>query len=231
MAKIKIEQPRGPFTIVFCLPGRSYSGSFLKGWSETLQACLLNGIRPLISQDYDPVVYYARNKVLGGDVRRGVNQKPFDGKVPYDYLMWIDDDIVFTFDQIKQLLNRKLDVVAGLYMMSDQKHFAAVQNWDEQYYIQNGSFQFMTEEDIQGKQDPMPVAYSGFGFMLMKHGVIESLQYPWFNPITYEFNVGGVQIKDFSSEDTSICRMLTEKGIPVHIDPTVRVGHLKSIVL
>jgi hypothetical protein len=34
-----------------------------------------------------------------------------------------------------------------------------------------------------GKEDLIEVAYTGIGFMLIKKGVFERLEYPWFKPI------------------------------------------------
>jgi len=231
MAKIKILQDpvqKNPLTIIFCLPGRSFSGDFLEAWSELLQKCLLNGIRPFLSRKYDPVVYYARNKCLGGSVLRGIGQKPFDGKVPYDYMMWIDSDIVFTFEQVMQLIKRDKQIVSGMYLMEGGKQFAMVKNWDMEFFRNNGCFQFLTPEDVSGQTDLIEVAYSGLGFMLVKNGVFESLEYPWFRPIMHNL---GDNIVEFSSEDTSLCYMLREKGYKIYVDPMVKVGHEKVSIL
>jgi hypothetical protein len=48
---------------------------------------------------------------LGGDLRRGVNQKPFEGKLEYTHLMWIDSDIIFSVDNFKALLKQDKDVI------------------------------------------------------------------------------------------------------------------------
>lgn len=100
--------------IVFCLPGRSFSNNFLVCWSELLQYLPRYGITPILSSQYDSVVYYVRNKCLGGSVTRGINQKPFNGEVDYDYMMWIDSDIVFKVDDFLALLNMNKDIASGL---------------------------------------------------------------------------------------------------------------------
>ena len=212
--------------IVFCLPGNSYSGEFLKNWSDVIYACCMNNIIPLLSQAYDPVVYFARNKVLGGDVMRGTDQKPFDEKLEYDYLMWIDSDIMFKFENLAKLLAWNKPIVAGIYMMSDHKHFAVVKTWDEEYFVKHGSFKFLEPSDIDFNQGLFEVAYSGLGFMLIKKGVMETLSYPWFRPIMYTMG----DIQDFSSEDVSLCRLLQEKQHKIYIDPAVWVGHEKKVV-
>lgn len=229
MPKVQITQPQQPKvpTVVFCLPGRSFSGEFLKAWSNLIQVCIQSGIRPILSQTYDPVVYYVRNKCLGGDVLRGKNQKPFNGEIDYDYMMWIDSDIIFTPEQVGALLKRDLPIVAGVYKMSDDTHYAVVKDWDVEYFKKSGSFQFLTPADVEG-QDLVEVDYSGFGFMLVKRGVFESLEYPWFRPIMHDLGNG---VMDFSSEDVSVCKMLKAVGHKIYIDPAVRVGHEKMRVL
>ena len=224
--KLSIPVQKKPPTIVFCFPGRSFSGDFLQNWSEVLLSCVRNGITPMLSQKYDPVVYYVRNKCLGGDVRRGVHQKPFDGKIPYDYLMWVDSDILFTFDQMVSLLKHDLPIVSGVYMKSDKVHYATVKTWDTSRFTADGSFEFLRPETIGDK--PLEVDYTGFGFILIKAGVLESLEYPWFQPVMHDLGNG---IKDFSSEDVSACLAFKNKGYKIVVDPNVRVGHEKVQVL
>ena len=155
--------------IVVCLPGSSFSATFLGCWSEFLTSAMKNNIELKMSQAQDAVVYYVRNKALGGSVLRGVKQKPFDGKIPYDYMLWIDSDIVFSFDHFVRLINHNLDIVSGMYLMQGGTHFATVKNWDTQYFLKKGAFEFMTPADIQGKKDLIPVEYTGFGFILIKY--------------------------------------------------------------
>jgi len=73
----------------------------------------------------------------------------------------------------------------------------------------------------------LEVAYNGMGFMLVKRGVFESLDYPWFRPI--EKQIG--EMVDFTMEDVGFCLRAKENGFGVFIDPLVRVGHEKKVVL
>ena len=165
---------------------------------------------------------------LGADVRRGKTQKPFGGKVDYDYLLWIDSDIIFEPKDFLKLIERNVDICGGLYLMEGGKQYAAVKNWDIDYFRNNGTFQFLTPDDIKDITDIIEVSYTGFGFLLMKRGVIERIEYPWFEPVVTEFDEN---IKDFASEDVSFCKKANKFGITIHIDPTVIVGHEKSTVL
>ena len=72
-------------------------------------------MKPIISQDYSSMVNFARCKVAGADVMRGAYQKPFGGKLFYDYMMWIDSDIVFTSKDFFKLVDMKKDIASGWY--------------------------------------------------------------------------------------------------------------------
>lgn len=224
--KLKIVENK-PIKIIFCLPGPNYSGDFLSNWSELLLECTRNNIIPMLSQKYDPVVYYVRNKCLGGDVMRGIKQKPYNGKIDYDFLMWIDSDIIFSFGHFIQLLRYNRNIVSGIYKVKGGMNYATVLDWDREFFLKNGYFQFLTPDDLKGKKDLIDVAYTGFGFILIKKGVFESLEYPWFRPI---FQKMSDTVRDFSSEDVSFCRLIREKGYKIYIDPTIVVGHEKTVV-
>ena len=228
MPEIKLNiLPSKRLNIIFCLSGTSFSGRFLDSLLNTLHYCNQKGIPYLIVRKESPVVYFVRNMCLGGDVLRGENQKPYNGQISYSHLMWLDNDIIFSPEQFQTLLNYNQDVVSGIYMMSDNIHFAIVKDWNEEYFQKHGTFQFLSEKDISNKKGLMEVDYVGMGFMLIKYGVFESLKYPWFRPLFH--NIG--KCADFSSEDVSFCLMAKEKGHKIYIDPELRVGHEKKIVL
>ena len=50
-----------PLTIVFCLPGETFSHHFLKSWSELLMYCITHQIRPIISSHQSSNVHFVRN--------------------------------------------------------------------------------------------------------------------------------------------------------------------------
>lgn len=237
MGKVKVgkkkysfvqKQPRTkPINVIFCLPGPSFSNKFLVQWSKLLMACANNNINPMISQKYSSVVYYVRNQCLGGDVLKGVNQKPFGGEIDYDYMMWIDSDVIFTFEQFKQLLDHDLNIVSGYYSVEGGKVAPVVEDWNEEYFSKNGTFRFMGLEEIEERKGLFEVDYMGFGFTLVKKGVFESMEYPWFRPLW--FDIGNA--RDFCSEDVAFCRIAKEKGFKMHVDPRIRVGHEKKVVM
>lgn len=225
--------------IILAIPGRSFSNKFLMSWSETLGQLWSRGIDFQIVNKYSSVVYYARNMCLGGDNLMGAKQMPFQGQVEYDYMMWIDSDIVWKSEQMFKLLATlegypQLDIVSGLYKMEDQKHYATVIEWDLGFFKKNGTFRFLTTDFIMrnDKETLIEVAYTGMGFMLVRKGVFEKVGYPWFRPIWENIPLdNGITAVDFTSEDVGFCRTATEKKIKIYVDPSIIVGHEKAMVL
>lgn len=214
--------------MVFCLPGKSFSGQFLQCWTQLVGYCQSNGINIILSQRYNSNVYYVRSQCLGADVLRGRNQTPFNGQVPYDYIMWIDSDIHFTIQNFATLLSHpEKDIVSGVYPMEGGELTPIVRKWDRDYFISHGSFEFMSLDDpliVEGNL--FEVAYAGMGFMLIKRGVFEKMEYPWFAPDFFDF---GNNIFDFCSEDVGFCKRATAIGFKIWVDPKVITKHEKTV--
>ena len=198
--------------VVFCMPGRQYSREFLLAWSDLLMQASSRGHQIMISQQYSSVVHFARAKCLGGDVLKGPDQKPFQGGVDYDTMMWIDSDIVFKPEDFFALLESPHDVTAGMYMMEDLQHLATV---------------------VVGAPQYVPVAYTGMGWMMIRRGVVENLKYPWFYSDLQRINSvdSPSPLVDMNSEDVSFCRALQAAGHAIHVDTKIRVGHQKLMLI
>lgn len=214
--------------IVACIPGREFSARFFDAWNEFTAKCYAIGIELTVSRRYDAVVYYARNKVAGGNVRGGKHQAPWGGEQEYDYMLWIDSDVIFTFEDFQALLRHKVDVAAGLYLMSDNARFAAVEKMDPKVFETSGEFEFLTPKALATREGLVKVDYTGFGFVLVRKGVFERMSYPWFRPHYFEAPGGA---SDFTSEDVGFCLDAQKAGIDVYVDPKVVLGHEKQVVL
>jgi hypothetical protein len=180
-----------------------------------------------ISQNYSSVVHFARAKCLGGDVLKGPDQKPFQGQLEYDVMMWIDSDIVFKSEDFFRILESPHKVTSGVYMMEDMQHIAAVKDWNEEYFKKYGTFKFLRPDDIVGVSTYIQVAYAGMGWMLIHKGVVENIKYPWFHSELQQIG----ELVDMSSEDVAFCRALEAAGHPVHLDTKLRVGHQKKMII
>ena len=233
--------PPGPASkkIVFALPGDNFSSKFLISWTATLSKLWeTRRYDIMISPATGSYVPFVRMSTLGLDVLRGSEQKPFDGQ-PFDIWITIDSDVIFTYEQVIQLIEStdSHPVVAGMYRMVDLVNYAFVKDWDETYFKEKGVFKFITPEEIETWKKETefkfyPVVYSGMGFMAIKKEVFDKLKYPYFDSeiltITKE---DGTVIRDICSEDVSLCRKITQAGFQIMINTDIRVGHVKSLII
>ena len=196
-----------------------------------------SGLSIQISQDYSSMVNFARCKVLGANVLRGPKQVHWDGKLPYDYQLWIDSDIVFNTEKfckfvIKHYLQKvkKKKIVSGWYLTEDGKT-SSVAHWLEEDDFRNngGVMNHETVDTMAKRKKPFTVDYTGFGWVMIKKGVFEGLEYPWFAPKMQVFESGAVQ--DMCGEDVSFCLDAKEARYEIWCDPRIRVGHEKTRVI
>ena len=219
-------------TVVFCLPGRGVSYQFLKSFVSLCFDLVQSGASIQISQDYSSMVNFARCKCLGANVLRGPDQKPWDGKLEYDYQLWIDSDIVFDTEKFYRLVVHDKDIAAGWYMTEDGRTTSVAHWLEEGDFRQNGGvMNHETGESMSKRKKPFTVDYTGFGWTLIKKGVFEHemMKYPWFAPKMQVFESGAVQ--DMCGEDVSFCLDAIEAGYDIWCDPRIRVGHEKTRVL
>jgi sugar phosphate isomerase/epimerase len=217
--------------VVIALPGRTFSGTFLMNWTQTVMTLSRKGYEVVVTNEYSSYVTYSRMKTLGLDVLRGSDQVPFGGTLNYDVWLTIDSDIIFTPEQVIELIEdtKKYPVVSGLYRMQDRVHFAAVQEWNVEYFKKYGSFEFM--RDLPADKY-VPVAYNGMGFFACRRGVIEKLKYPYFSYPLVEIEAeDGKILRDTCSEDVSFCKNLTDAGFEIMVNTGLHVGHEKTVVL
>jgi len=220
--------------VVFALPGRSFSGTFLMNWSQTLMTLTKKGYDFVVTNEFSSFVPFSRMKTLGLDVLRGSEQKPFGGEVEYDVWLTIDSDIVFTPEQIIELIEdtKTYPVVSGLYRMQDMVHYACVKDWDLDYFKKTGSFQFMKVGELEKEGKYVSVAYNGMGFFACRKEVLEKLKYPYFSYPLIEIEAGdGKLLRDMCSEDVAFCKNLKDAGFDVIVNTTLRVGHEKTLVI
>ena len=225
--------------VIIGLPGNNFSDTFLTCWTNLVVDLLASDYEIRICQGYSSFVSFARMKTMGLDVMRGKDQKPFDD-AEYDIFLTIDSDMVFSSKLVLRILEKvqEYKVVSGMYMMQGGEMLATVKDWDHEYFLNNGSFKFLTMEDIINwkKENPeqpmMKVAYSGMGMFACTKEVLNSLEYPYFyHPIMEITGSDGKVYRDICSEDVALCRNIQEKGFDIYLDTDVRVGHEKRVII
>ena len=144
---------------------------------------------------------------------------------------------MFTAEKFWQLCDLALpadgeekQIASGWYATEDG-HTTSVAHWleEEDFRKNGGVMNHETVESMGKRNKPFTVDYTGFGWVLIKKGVFEDMQYPWFAPKMQVFESGAVQ--DMCGEDVSFCLDAKEMGIETWCDPRIRVGHEKTRVI
>ena len=210
-------------TILFCVPGKEFNSRFLLSWSDLLLQCIMNGYRPILCQENDKNLFISRNKCLGGNIlSNDPEQKPFQGRVNYDHLVWIDSHVTFTYGDLEKLLESPYEVTSGLYTFNQQTT-NVVQKFDYEFYQKNGTFNFLSYDNLVNVEKEnnryFPAEFADMGWMSFKPGVSERLQYPWFEPNTTH-PVG------LFTDTYGYCMKLKEAGIKVMVDGNTKMRYL-----
>ena len=172
-------------------------------------------------------------RVQGNQIGRQ-RQEAFDywyKQTEYDWILWIDSDIVVTDDALRKVWSSvdKLTrpVVAGTYFISKQNEqtlmspFPALFNFTDDYYTIQYLHPLPTDKLVE-------VDAAGFGFVLMHRSVADRMRahhgdIPFFN----ETGIG----KQFISEDINFFRRMREAEIPLHAHTGAHVAHMKRFSL
>jgi len=236
--KNNLKSPFEGKTIAFCLPGLMYSGTFMLQFTKLLFDLRDSGINFFISQKYSSMVNHARTDCLDADNYAGTMLTPFRGKVDYDYIMWIDSDIIFQPKDLYELLLMDKEVASGWYLQADlssgfpTRNSTIVVKMDDKQLYEKGSNHYETSDEILARDEPFKVDYCGFGWVLVKKGVFERVPYPWFAPKKVQLKKpDGTILEDMESEDISMCKDFKEHGIDIWVNPKVRVGHQKMLII
>lgn len=230
--------------IVFCLPGDSYSGNFLTNFVGLTSALIYNKVEVVLAQNSGSCIHQLREICAGANQLNGLYQTPFSTQeIDYDYLMWIDSDIIFNRENFERLLEADKEVVTGWYVDKNQQPaFGFFYKEEKEYtetkqpfplYDTNHLYSFNKDFQVEGKNQLYKIDWVGMGWMLIKKGVMERVQYPWFAPkfVRVPGKNKDEEVIISLSEDISFQLSLKEAGIDIWLDPLVRVGHEKIRVL
>ena len=223
--------------VVLAIPGDNFSSRFLIAWTSMLNVLWDSKKYDLIiSPGVSSYVTFARMQTLGLDVLRGIQQKPFNN-LDFDVWVSIDSDVIFSPQQVIDLIEATEihPVVSGMYRMSNLTNYAIVKEWNTDYFLKNGTFEFLTPEYVEKwKQETglkfMPVNYTGLGFFAMRREVLKKMTYPYFNADLQEIiSDDGTILRDICSEDVAFCKNIQKTGVSIVVNTDLRVGHHKLL--
>ena len=202
--------------VIFCVPGNTFSNRFVKCWTALQRQLHKHNIDYELMCEYTPNIYYIRGMLLGGNYSNGPAQHPWNGEKDYDYIMWIDSDIVFTPQHFFQLLEHDKDIVSGLYLKKPHTDSMADIPTSFACFVDDDYRNLMTHE---ATGELIKVKANGMGWMLVKKGVYEKIDYPWFGMINHH------------GEDISFQLRAKDVGFDSYVDTSIIVGHEKGVVL
>jgi hypothetical protein len=213
-----------PKVVVFCVSGKSFTGRFLQQWSQLLLDCLIKNVRPVLCHNFDRNIFHSRNMCYSADVLTGSSdQKPFQGKLEYDYLIWLDPNVSFNFNDINKLMDSPYDITTGVYTYGFSNHQMTnvVLTLDHEFYQKNGTFQFMSYDGIVNVDKEsnryFEVEFSDMGLLCLKHGVAESIIYPWFEPYYRDDKTVAI-----FTDSYSYCDKLRQAGYKIMVDTNIK---------
>lgn len=226
---MKSQQPKE--RLIICTPGKQFSGKFLEYWTKLILGLTYENYQVTINTTYAPNIYIVRNNLLGGFWKYGPKQTPFNGKVPYDYIIMFDSDQIITCDHVIQLVDQKKNIIAGWTSVANGLETNVCRKEDKDFYKKEGRWPLMSIDQMMLKDKPFKCSYTGFALMCIKKGVFESINYPWFEPLREGAGSPNGIVSTIVSEDRSFCLKAKEAGHSIWIDPKIRVGHEKTYTI
>ncbi len=205
--------------IIFCIPGNTFSNRFLKCWTQLTMELHRRGFEYELLSQYAPNIYKVRSMLLGGHRKFGQYQVPWQDKKEYDYIMWIDSDVIFDPEDFFKLFRHEKDIISGIYLR--QPRGGTLSDIPIEYACLKESHKSLMTTDVNGEL--MTVFGNGMGWMLVKRGVFEKTAFPWFGPI-----ITGL---DFNGEDVAFQMRAKEAGFDSYVDSSIIVGHEKKVLL
>lgn len=153
------------------------------------------------------------------DARNELAKRAADGD--FDYVLWLDSDMVFNPDLMERLLDDLSDrkMVSGIYHKRAQLHTPVIYKSCEVRILPDGKKEPEAESYMRYPEHAVfPIAACGFGCVMMKTGLIRDVMAqlgPW--PFMPYAGFG---------EDLSFCLRVNAVGEKIYADSDIQLGHI-----
>jgi len=200
--------------IFIASPGNRFSNNFLNSWTNLIMWIVNNGYVFTSNIDYSSLIQTSRDKVMGTSHD---SAQPFNGEFEFDYMLCIDSDMVFTPQNLENLLSRDVPVVSGIYRIKPDDAWSA---WLGGEQSEGGDW--INDEYVKKHEDQMIQGdFGGLGFTLIKKEVFDKLTPPlWFDD----------QADKNYGEDVVFFRKIKAAGYDINFDMSVKLGHEKTFI-
>lgn len=133
----------------------------------------------------------------------------------YDYILYVDSDMVFSAEDVKRLVAHDTDIVSGLYVTRQGENNNVL--YDR--IIKRRRFPYRAPKLIEDKATSgyAEIAACGFGFCLIKTEVIKTMLKRYKSLFEPKWGLG---------EDIAFCVRARKCGYKIFTDRDVKLGHV-----
>lgn len=137
----------------------------------------------------------------------------------YDYVLYVDSDMVFNADDLKRLLAHQVGICSGLYVSRDGQRNNVIYS----KIIARRRFPYRKPELIVDNRSSGfgSVRACGFGFCLIKTSVLKTMFKYYKSLFEPKWGLG---------EDAAFCYRARRIGFITFVDRDVKLGHIGEIV-
>ena len=150
----------------------------------------------------------------------------------YDFVLMVDNDISLPQDALKNLLEHDADFVMGYYL----NRYARGENRYTTLYKPGWGWTMFDAAELKQLREHgkhlIEVNGGGMGCALLRTGVFERVQFPWFKWTDMSFDrYDAADVYECSDrfqsggEDINFCNKCREAGIAIYADTRVACGH------
>ena len=163
-------------------------------------------------QPHEIEIFIPKNYAV--DVGRNIIAK-YAQENEFDYIMWVDSDMIIPRNTLTRLLSHDKDVVSGVYSYKvlNNDEVVAKKFMDEE----RTDYGNLKIKAIQNSSGLIEVDGFGFGCVLTKVSMFDKIPFPWF---IYTQDMG---------EDIFFCRKAQNEGYKLWLDTDVICGHIGQI--
>lgn len=136
-------------------------------------------------------------------------------EIGYDYIMWIDSDMILPRNTLTTLMSHDKDIVSGVYAYKILGGKNAVAKRFKKDV--NDTYEDIPLKEIREKEKLIEIDGVGFGCVLTKVDVFRNIKKPWFK---YSPKMG---------EDIYFCRKAQKAGYKIYLDTSILCGHVGSV--
>lgn len=211
------------YNLVIATPGHSMVAAYVHSLVKTLSWLDSENLTYIFLNKQSSLVSDARERTATNtDSSNWKTNEIGSGEFTYDKILWIDSDIAWEPEDVKRLYYSDADIMSGLYQSSPDGRVAVHQENAEGLPTYVDKIEFMLHDF------PVEVKGVGFGFVMIKQGVFETVERPWF--LIRRIKWPDVDFYTMVGEDYSFCAAARAAGYTIWVDPLVKVSHYKTAV-